>query len=229
MYEKKISETEIKNKNEAPTFRIIEKKDFEGVLELMKTIKPHIGGSQNPVLYHALCCEALEDKRVVFVVGEERSKIVAFFLAIIDPNHWRFSFMLRHPLLGIDRALNISFDRLMRLLNKTKKTTKDFIPLQQNIDKYITPIPSNKSWKDSSPDIAKLVFDAVAESHRGRHIAKDIRSYMLEELTKRGAKRADGDILFHNIPSIHVWFGLGFSIHNMGNQLFITKDLYPEV
>jgi len=215
-------------KKEAPIYRTIEKKDFEGVIELMKEIRPHIGGSQNPALYYALCCEALIDKRVVFVVGEEQSKIIAFFLAIIDPNHWRLSFMFRHPLLGIDRVLNISFDRLMRLLNKAKKKTKDFNPSLQNIDKYITPMPSNKSWKDSAPDIAKVVFDAVAEIHRGRHIAKNMREYMLEVLAKRGAKRADGDIHFHNIPSIHVWYGLGFNIHNMGDQLFITKDLQPE-
>ena len=225
MKENQIPVIETERKMDAPIFRILEKSDFEGVLELMEEIRPDIGGSRDPALYYVLCCEALVDKRVVFVIGEEQSKIIAFFLAIIDPNRWRISFMIRHPLLGMERALNISFDRLMKLLKKTEKKTKDFDPSLQNIKKYITHGSSNVPREESTPEIAKLIFDAVAESHRGRHIAKGIRVYMLEVLAKRGVKSVNASIHFHNIPSTHVWYGLGFNIYNRGDQLFITKDI----
>jgi hypothetical protein len=214
---------EKERKMDVPTFRILEKRDFEGVLELMKAIKPDIGGRRDPTFYYALCCEALVDKRVVLVVGEEQSKIIAFLLAIIDPNRWLISFMIRHPLIGIERALNISYDRFIKLFkNKSEKKTED---LENSLQKYIKPNSSNKSWKDSTPEIAKLLFDAVAESHRGRHIAKGMREYMLELLAKRGVRRADGTILYNNISSIHVSYGSGFDIHNLGDQLFVTKDI----
>lgn len=225
MKEEQVPVVETERKMNAPVYRILEKRDIEGVLELMKAIKPDIGGSRNQSLYRALCCEALVDKRVVFTVGEEESKIIAFYLAVIDPSRWRLSFMIRHPLLGIGRVLNKVFDELIKMVNKTKQKTKYSAASLQDINKYITPMPANKSWKDFSPDIAKLLFDAVAESHRGRHIARGMTEYMLEVLAERGARRVDGTIHFHNIPSIRARYVLGFNIHNMGDQLFITKDI----
>lgn len=194
----------------------------------MKEIRPDIGGSRDLGLYHALCCEALADKRVVFIVGEEQSKIIAFYLSIIDPNRWRISFLIRHPLIGMGRVLNISFDRLRKLLNNTNNKQEDSSAFLQNISNYITPMPSNKSWNDSTPEIAKILFDAVAKSHRGRHIAEGMREHMFKVLAGQGVRRVDGTILFRNIPAIRVAYRLNFNIHNMGDQLFITKDIQPK-
>lgn len=225
MKENEIPRIEKDRKNETPTFRLLEKRDFEGVLEIMKSIRPDIGGSRDPALYYALCCEALVDKRIVFVVGEVQSKIIAFYLAVIDMKRWRISFMIHHPLIGLERAFNITFNRFRKIIKKTQKKGENIVPQLHNIINYLTPLPPNKSWNDSSPEIAKVLFHAVAGSHRGREIGKGILDFVLKELARRKVRRLDATILFHNIPSIRTAYALGFNLHNRGDQLFVTRDI----
>lgn len=191
----------------------------------MEKIRPDIAGSRKPRLYYSLCYEALVDRRVIFVIGQEKSKIMSFFISVIDPARWRISFLIRHPFLGIDRAFNITFDRLKKPFNKANKKKQFLDSSSQNISDYLEPLPSNKSWYDSSPEIAKLLFYAVDINYRGLNISRALTEYALTVLSNRGARRVDGKILFDNIPSIRTLHRIGFNIHSTGDQLFATKDI----
>ncbi len=204
---------------------MLEKDDIKSVLKLMEEIQPNIGGSRDPSMYQALCHEALLDKRMVFIVGEEQSKIIAFYLAIIDRNRWRITFMFRHPFIVMQMVFERTFKRLLKISKKAAHKIKDFENNMQDISMYLTSIPPSKSWKDSSSRIAKLLYIAVGESHRGKSIAKRTWEYALDVLAKCGVERVDTEILLNNIPSIQLHKGLGFNIYRRGRSLFVTKDL----
>ena len=220
-----MPEIETDKKMNGPIFRVLEKDDIKSVLNLMEEIKPNIGGSRDLSLYHALCHEALLDKRVVFIVGEEQSKKIAFYLAIIDRDRWRMSFMFRHPLMVTKMIFNRTFNRLRKLLKAAGPKMGNFKSDMPDISMYIKLGSSNKSWKDSSSRIAKLLYIAVSESHRGKSIAKEMWEYALKVLTDCGVIRVDTEILLNNIPSIRLHYGLGFYIYKQGGALFVTKDI----
>ncbi|MFA5348073.1 MAG: hypothetical protein WC294_08040 [Methanoregula sp.] len=204
-------------------FRILERKDIDNTISLMNKIKPDIAGSRDTSLYRALCEDSFKDERLVIVVGEDDSKIVAFFIAVIDPVSWKLSFALRHPIIGIGRGINKGIDRIKRKLRKPEKVEAK--PFPPELIPYITAPTTDKSWSDSSYLIAKLLFDAVDEQYRGRGIAKDMREFMLDKLVKLGVRRVDGLILFNNISSLRVSHAKGFEIYNRGDQLFVTQDI----
>ena len=210
---------------EAPIFRMLKKEDMESVLQLMQDLQPNIGGSRDPSMYRALCHEALIDKRVVFIVGEEQSKIIAFYLAIIDRNRWRLAFMLRHPLIVTQMTFKRAFNRLMKISRKRSGKTANLDMATPDISKYVSPSTTDRSWRDSSPQIAKILFDGVAVSHQGRHIATGMRDYMYKVLAENGVRRVDAIILSNNIRPIRVAYKLGFNIYMEGGSLLVTKDL----
>ena len=200
-------------------------RDIDSVCMLMKDLQPNIGGSRDPSMYQALCREALSDKRVVFIVGEEQTKVIAFYIAVIDRNKWRLSFLSRHPLIVLKMVLKRTFNRLSKISKGVSGEQADVETKMPDISAYISPSTTNRSWKDSSPQIAKLLFYGVAVTHRGKHVAKRLIEHMLRTLFERGVSRADAIILLHNIAEVRVVHGLGFNIYRQGGCLFVTKDL----
>jgi hypothetical protein len=208
-----------------PVFRGIKESDIDGVLTLMDETKPNIGGSRNASLYHALCNEALIDKRVVVVVGEEDSKIIAFFLAAIDRDRWRMSFVRRHPWIAIKMTGARVLRKLRRRVVPPEPETRGNENNRHDIRQYIQTTETTKSWKDSSPRIAKLLFICVQEGERRKHVSLGLYQAMIEELAKRGVSRVDGIILLQNIPSIRLSHKLGFHKYIRDSHIFVTKDL----
>jgi hypothetical protein len=187
----------------------------------MKVIKPDIAGLHSEKLYDAICADALSDKRIVIVVAEKQSRLIGFNLTIIDRNrYWRL-FIVKHPLF----ALQIALHRFLRLLkvSPVQKVTHSADP--KDIRQYITTIPSGRSWKDSSPEIAKLVMTALLKEHRGKRISVGFGAYVLDVLAHHNVRRVDTKIDPHNIPSIRFTYGLGFTIERTGERLFATIDL----
>jgi|WetSurMetagenome_2_1015567.scaffolds.fasta_scaffold30453_1 hypothetical protein len=208
-----------------PIYRVINKSDIDGVLTLMDEMKPNIGGSRDPSLYSAMCQEALTDKRVVIVVGEEDSKIIGFLLAVIDRNRWRMSVICRHPWIVIkmigDRALN----KLKKRFIEEEPEKRDIENNRQDISRYINPAATTKSWKDSSPEIAKLLFICVREGDRRKRVAHGLFRSMMDALAERGVKRADAIVLLQNMPSIRFSHGIGFNMYIQDGHIFQTKDI----
>ena len=189
----------------------------------MKVIKPDIAGLHSSKLYDAICADALSDKRIVIVVAEKQSRLIGFNLTFIDRNqYWRL-FIVKHPLF----ALQIAAHRFLRLLRVSpeREMTRSADP--KDVNQYITTIPSGCSWKDSSPEIAKLVMTALTKEHRGRRISGGFGAYILDVLAHHNVRRVDTKIDPHNIPSIRLTYGLGFTIERTGDHLFATIDLGP--
>ena len=201
--------------------RLFHKKDLLEIIKLMKVIKPNIAGLHSQKLYDAICADALSDKRIVIVVAEKQSHLIGFNLTIIDRNrYWRL-FIVKHPHL----ALKIAAHRFLRLLRVPPDREVAHSAEPKDISQYITTMPSNLSWKDSSPEIAKLVMTALTKEHRGRHISVGFGAYILDVLAQHGVRRVDTKIDPDNIPSIRLTYGLGFRIERRGEHLFATIDL----
>lgn len=216
---------ETERRIDVPVYRMLEKGDVNSLLKLMEEIKPNIGGSRDLLLYRALCYDALLNPRVVFTVGEVQTRIIAFYFAVIDRNRWRISFMFRHPLIVTKMVIKRALKKLSKLLKTPDSNTGSLEHLNPDISTYATPDITNKSWNDSSPQIAKLLYIAVKENHRGKDIAKEMWEYALKVLAERGVRRVDTEILLKNEPSIRLHYGLGFNIYRQGSALFVTKDL----
>jgi hypothetical protein len=168
---------------DGPVFRLFQESDLQDVLELMEEFKPNIGGARYRSLYHAFCCEALLDQRVVLIVAEELSRLIGFAIAIIDRNRWWVSFMTRHPLITLRIAFVRIFHKLRNLVKKPAHSKKNIEPSESDIENYITTTYSGKSWKDYSPQIAKLLYLAVKEGHRGKNIGGKIEGiYVISSL-----------------------------------------------
>jgi len=201
--------------------RLFHKDDLREVSALMKVIKPDIAGLHSPKLYDTICADALSDTRIVIVVAEKQSRLIGFNLTFIDRNqYWRL-FIVKHPHL----ALKIAAHRFLRLLRVFPEREATDPAASKDISQYITTTPSGRSWKDSSPEIAKLVMTALTKEHRGRRISVGFGAYILDVLAQHGVRRVDTKIDPDNIPSIRLTYGLGFRIERRGEHLFATIDL----
>jgi ribosomal protein S18 acetylase RimI-like enzyme len=192
----------------------------------MDEIKPNIGGSRDPSLYSAICRDALLDQRVVIVVAEEKSEIIGFLLAVIDRDRWRMSFMFRHPRITAKMVWDRAVGRLRKRFHEAEPEPRTSEGNGHDISRYINPAETNKSWKDSSPQIAKLLFICVKERDRRKRFAKGLFDSMLAALAERGVKRADAIVLLTNIPSLRMSHEqLGFDMFIQDGHIFQTKDI----
>ena len=219
------SNYDIRNDTFGLICRKLEKKDFNNVLKLMNEIQPVIvGGLRCPSLYRAFCYDALIDKRVLFIVAEEKTDIVGFRIVVIDMKNWRLTFCKRHPVLTL-RILTQKICNNIRIKITTKKNLNIYASQYAVVAGFVNQTPCNKSWNDSSPQIAKALYVAVKESHRGKNIAAKLIEYGNQILVNHGQKRIDDRILFNNIASIRLHHRLGFNIYKSGHALFVTKEL----
>jgi len=207
--------------SEGVVCRLFHKDDLSEISKLMEVIKPDIAGLHSQKLYDAICADALSDKRIVIVVAEEQSRLIGFNLTIIDRNRYWRSFIFKHPHL----AWKIAAHRFLRLLRVSPDREATDAAEPKDVSKYITSTPSGLSWKDSSPDIAKLVMTALTKKYRGRRISVEFGAYILDVLAHHGVRRVDTKIDPNNTPSIRLTYGLGFRIERRGEHLFATIDL----
>ena len=207
-------------------YRILEQRDIPDTVKLMTDHNIIIGGERRQSVYRAICQEALIDKRVLFVVGEEQSKIIAYHIVVSDRNRWRYSFMIRHPLIAIRNAFYRTFKQTIKAIKKTGHSKKDIVSPIPDLDEYLTPGATNRSWSDSSPQIGKNFYTGVAESHRGRRIIKGIFEYGDKILAARGVRRVDTVILSNNVKMIRATKRLGWNVYRTTDgSIFTTKDI----
>ena len=133
--------------------------------------------------------------------------------------------MIRHPLIVVRLAFTRAVNRLMKLARRAQHKIKYDEQYIKDIEELVSDLPSNESWKESSPHIAKILFAGVSENHRGRHVGRMLLESVLKILSDRGVRRADGIILLHNIPSIRMIYRLGFDIYRKGGFVFVTKHM----
>jgi len=206
---------------EKPIYRLLEKNDYPQIVELMKKSEIPIAGLYCRSIYTAVYRRALIDDRIVFAVAEYESKLIGLVIAIIDWNKFWLLFLLRHPLL----ALLILFRRLLRKVG-IGVTESHYDPEQlKTIEKYLTTSIAGRSWKDSSPKIAKAIFISVDPKYRGLKIGLELNRFRDKIFIERGVKRYDGWVEMHRIPQIHLLHKTGFLIEKRGDKFFVSKDL----
>jgi len=215
----------IERRTDQTIIRLFEKDDLENLLILAGEIRPNIGGSRDPSLYRAICQDALSDQRVVIVVAEEESRIVGFLLAVIDRDRWRMSFALRHPRITVRMIRDRVLGRLSKRFTRVKTEIGPCQDSGGDISKFIEPRVTSKSWKDSSPQIAKFLFICVQEKGRRKRVAHGLFNSMIIELADRGIKRVDAIVLLHNIASIRMSHDQGFTMYIQDGHIFQTKDI----
>ena len=210
-----------KNISEELICRLLDKNDMPEIYDLMEEIRPPIAGLSSNAIYSAICCDALSIKNVVIVVAKEQEKLIGFNIAIIDLRHYWRSFPQRHLLL----AIRIVVYRLLRLIRVGFNVV---VPASDQPDlnnKYISSFPSNRSWKDSTSLIAKIVYAGVAKQHRKKGVGEKLMKYLLRSLAKYGVRRVDAYINMANIPSIRLCYKMGYRIERMANGLFASISI----
>ena len=207
-----------------PLCRMLDQDDLPEIIHLMEEIRPHIAGLCSRSIYTAICRQALVDERLVITVAEDRGKLIGFTINIIEQNRFWISFLTKRPLL----ASRIAFRKFLNLMGLGVSARKLEPAELEIINKYVSPGSSGRSWKDSSPTIAKAIFIGVAEQYRGSKIVgKALLNYRKKVLLERGVKRADGIILMHRIASIKLLHKQGGRIERTGkgDRLFVSVDL----
>jgi ribosomal protein S18 acetylase RimI-like enzyme len=221
-----LTEERSKMKNESQNSeelicRLIQKKDYPEIIKLMKDSNIPVAGLYCTSIYTAIYHQALTDDRIVFGVAEYDGKLIGLIIAIIDWNKFWTSFLTKHPLL----ALHILFVRLIRKAGiGVIKSDYDSEQLKA-IEKYLTTSIANRSWKDSSPQIAKAIFISVDPKYRGQKIGLELNRFRDKVFVERGVTRYDGWVEMHRIPQIHLLHKTGFLIERRGDKFFVSKDL----
>lgn len=204
-----------------PMCRLANERDYPQVIDLMEKSNFTIAALNSRSIYNAVYRQALKDDKVVFGVAEYEKKLIGLIIAIIDWNKFWLSFLLEHPLL----LLQIAFKQLLKKLG-VGVSKVDYDPEQlKTVEKYLTNSIANRSWKDSSPIIAKAIFISVDPEYRGLKVGLDLNRFRDKIFIERGVKRYDGWVELHRVPQINLLHKTGFLIERRGDKFFVSKDL----
>lgn len=213
-----------KSAAEGALCRVLIKNDYPQVIDLMAKSKIPFAGLYSKAIYRAIYREALVDKKIMFVVAEHKKKLIGLVIAIINWKVFWVSFLLKHPIL----ACQIVYNKLKKkMLHSAPKNEKPHITIEQmnEIRQYLTDSIKDRSWDDTSPEIAKAIFISVDPEYRRSGIGLKLNKYRDKVLIERGVKRYDGWVQAHRIPQLHLLHKTGFFIEKRGNSFFVSKDL----
>ena len=206
-----------------PIYRLLGRNDLPEIIKLMEEIRPPVAGLRSRQIYAAICCAALKTDKVVFVVAEQETKLIGFAIAIIEYKRFWKIFLRNHILL----ALQIIVSKFVQFFQRKRKANASFE--SNTIRKYLYsrhPGHPERSWKDSSPFIAKSLYTGVRRNFRKRGIGKDLQKFRNHILAQRSVKRVDAKIDPQNIPSIRMHHATGTQIvQERSRMLFVTTDL----
>ena len=204
-----------------PICRLVNEYDGPQVIDLMQKANFTIAALNCRSIYDAIYRQALKDRKVVFGVAEYEKKLIGLVIAIIDWNKFWLSFFLGHPML----SLHILVRQLLKICG-VGVAKRDYEPEQlKTVEKFLTTAISNRSWKDSSPQIAKAMFISVDPEYRGLKVGLDLNRFRDKVFIERGVKRYDGWVELHRIPQINLLHKTGFLIERRGDKFFVSKDL----
>lgn len=198
----------------------IEDFELEDLCNLLLEMRPPIAGLTNRRIYRSIGREALKNDKVIIVIAKDDRKIVGFTIAVIDWKKFWLKFSRSNPIIAIEIVLK----RIMEKIKANKKQ-RTLIKNEEEIKEFFASEQTEKSWSDSSPQIAKVVYTGVSENYRKKGIGKMIGNYRFKVLTERGVVRIDLQLDPKNIAAIKLNYKLGQKIYRSGNRLFASKDL----
>lgn len=206
--------------NSCLQLELVKKEDIPEVCRLMDEINSFLpGGLGSQSVCAAVCRDALQRDDVVIAIAKLNNIVVGYSIKIIHRCRYWKSFILRYPVLGAKLLIKWSF----RFIKESCQTIHQ--PNSQSIEELVDIVPTNRSWYDSSPTIAKSEHTAVSKDARGRSIGLKLQFLTFKVLKERGVTRVDNTIAFDNIPSIRMNRKAGWRFSLKKNFLFGTVDL----
>jgi len=199
--------------------RSVEKRDWPAFRRLIGEFNPRIAALRSPISYRAVFADAFKTRNIVIVVAEATDGLVGFSVAAIDWKRYQYRFPLRHPLvatLSVGKKLLDGLRIRLRVRGGPEQ------------DEAEASVSDEKSWGDSSPEIAKVIYTGVSEAYRNRGVAYDLARYRTELLRKRGVRRVDALVSPRNTAAIRLNEKLGYSLRNGGDVLLVSRELAPD-
>jgi ribosomal protein S18 acetylase RimI-like enzyme len=202
---------------------LIKEDDITEVCGLMKAANATFAKIQSPEIYAAICSDALQRDDVVLVVAKIDNTVAGYSLNVIDRRRYWRAYFFRYPVLAAKIANNL----LLKQIKLFQRVKHQSTSLDHSLEKFLNIVPTKRSWKDSSPTIAKLLHICVSENARGRSIGLKLLFYAFKILKDRGVSRVDTMIRIdnNNISSIKMNRKAGWKFSKTGDYLFGTIDL----
>lgn len=173
-------------------YRWLMPSDFPSMRRLLEETRPSFGGISGDRMYDVLMRESLLGRNLRWIVAVNVQQVVGFIVACIDRQRFWRHFFLRHPILIAQLLLSLAATSLRRVGNRASNL---------GIDGHTGLGESLPKWTDEGPHIAKLLYGAVAQKHRGLGITPRMLQALTSTLPAVGVTRIDGHIDSHNESS----------------------------
>lgn len=191
------------------------------VCALMEEVQATVAGMVEAGIFRAVAQDALDGKQMTMVVAERGGEVVGFVAAVTDwHRYWRL-FALRYPWWGA-RILARRLRRCIRPVRRARNATK---AAAAPVDEYLSDSSSGRSWGNSGPHIAKIVFIGVSPRWRGRRVGSILYDRLFRLLAQCGVRRVDACIGAANIASVRMHHRAGWRIERDRSGFFATIDI----
>ena len=198
----------------------IESFELEKFYHLLTELRTPVAGLVNKRIYKAIAKEALKNENIVIVIAKDEEEVIGCNITVVDWKHFWSKFFRSYPHIAIEIFFKRAMKRVVTPKTKMAIENKDKI-----IDQYLAITPTDRSWNDSSPQIAKTIYTGVHNKFRKKGIGKKISTYRNSVLKDRGVKRLDTNLSRTNLPIIKMNYSIGYKIYRDGSRLFGTIDL----
>ena len=210
-------------KDQEINYRLHEPYDKLSIISLMQELKVPIGGCYNHDIYKSFYNFSKKNKDVIIVVADYGKLLVGLSITIIDwKKFWR-EFCKKNIFVFFKIVIKKIKTAWNYNINKSKKLSNE---KSNDISMYLSNKKTDRSWNDSSPLIAKVLYVAVKKDYRKHGIGKGLYDFRMQVLKERGVKRLDSKINRQNIAPIKLAFNEGrLIIHDKKGMLFTTLDI----
>ncbi len=206
---------------ETVRYRLIVPGDATKLRKIFGELRPSIAGLTSRDICLAMYRDALVARYVVVVLALQDDQPCGFVIAIINWRTYWQRFCIRHPIL----AVKIAWKRMVRRICGGSSSSKRVQNDEDARDRHVGSEPSDRCWKQSSPQIAKIVFIGVALHCRGQGIGRRLLEHLFRALVSRRIKRVDARISAGNTASTELFRKSGWLIEQDGLDVFATIDL----
>lgn len=202
-------------------YRMLEEGDIPMVCDLLQATGASIDGMTSRIVYRAVCKDSMAEGDAIVVVSIKDGIFAGCAIALVDrKSYWR-SFLPRHPI----AAFYVIVRLLAMKISAAAGFNKKLVQPDYDYGGRISGKPSGRTWRESSPSIAKIMHIGVANALRGMGLAKGLYRYLFAVLAERGVKRLDGNSSFDNASSVKLFLSTGFTVERTSGNFFATRDI----
>jgi len=202
------------------SYRLINTPDYNEIVDFLGESKTPIAGLRSKRVHKAFSRYALYSQDVIFIVATDDKKIVGISITVINWKKFWKTFFIKNFYIFVEMII-VKLIRKIRF-DKTGHCSKTY----EEIDQYLTKKKLDRSWKDSSPLIAKVLYVAVKDRYRKQGIGKALYDFRNQIIRKRGIKRLDSKINHQNIAPIKLAYNEGrMIIRESDGMLFTSLDI----